>query len=76
MIDVIGVTKRFGGKRDVLALDNVSVTIPKGELVSIVGASGSGKSTLLNLIGGLDRPSSGDIRVGCMPFGWWCSSSS
>jgi len=63
MIDVIGVTKRFGGKRDVLALDNVSVTIPKGELVSIVGASGSGKSTLLNLIGGLDRPSSGDIRV-------------
>jgi len=63
MIDVIGVTKRFGGKRDVVALDNVSVTIPKGELVSIVGASGSGKSTLLNLIGGLDRPSSGDIRV-------------
>ena len=63
MIDVIGVTKRFGGKRDVLALDNVSVTIPKGELVSVVGASGSGKSTLLNLIGGLDRPSSGDIRV-------------
>jgi putative ABC transport system ATP-binding protein len=63
MIDVIGVTKRFGGKRDVVALNNVSVTIPKGELVSIVGASGSGKSTLLNLIGGLDRPSSGDIRV-------------
>ena len=63
MIDVIGVTKRFGGKRDVVALDNVSVTSPKGELVSIVGASGSGKSTLLNLIGGLDRPSSGDIRV-------------
>jgi putative ABC transport system ATP-binding protein len=63
MIDVIGVTKRFGGKRDVVALDNVSVSIPKGELVSIVGASGSGKSTLLNLIGGLDRPSSGDIRV-------------
>jgi len=63
MIDVIGVTKRFGGKRDVVALDNDSVTIPKGELVSIVGASGSGKSTLLNLIGGLDRPSSGDIRV-------------
>lgn len=63
MIDVIGVSKRFGGKRDVLALDNVSVTIPRGELVSIVGPSGSGKSTLLNLIGGLDRPSSGDIRI-------------
>jgi phosphonate transport system ATP-binding protein len=46
MIDVIGVTKRFGGKRDVLALDNVIVTIPKGELVSVVGASGSGKSAV------------------------------
>ena len=63
MIDIDGVSKRFEGKRQVTALDNVSVSIPKGEMVSIIGPSGSGKSTLLNLIGGLDRPSSGQVRV-------------
>src|SRR5215510_12870783 len=63
MIDVLRVTKQFAGKRQVTALDDVSLTIPKGELVSIIGPSGSGKSTLLNLIGGLDRPTSGDITV-------------
>jgi putative ABC transport system ATP-binding protein len=63
MIDIDGVSKRFEGKRQVTALDNVSVSIAKGEMVSIIGPSGSGKSTLLNLIGGLDRPSSGEVRV-------------
>jgi putative ABC transport system ATP-binding protein len=47
----------------VVALDSVDLEIAKGEMVSIVGPSGSGKSTLLNLIGGLDRPSSGEIRI-------------
>lgn len=46
-----------------VALDTVDLSIAKGEMVSIVGASGSGKSTMLNLIGGLDRPSSGEIRI-------------
>src|SRR5678816_118232 len=63
MIALDAVTKRFAGKRDVIALDTVSLTIPRGEMVSIIGPSGSGKSTLLNLIGGLDRPSSGEVRV-------------
>ena len=45
------------------ALEDISLTIQKGELVSIVGPSGSGKSTLLNLIGGLDRPTSGTITL-------------
>jgi putative ABC transport system ATP-binding protein len=63
MIDVDRVTKQFAGKRDVTALNRVTLSIPKGEMVSIVGPSGSGKSTLLNLIGGLDRPTSGEIRV-------------
>src|SRR5262249_26469852 len=49
------------GKRQVTALARVTLSIPKGEMVSIVGPSGSGKSTLLNLIGGLDKPSTGDI---------------
>src|SRR5207302_8674621 len=63
VIDLAGVTKRFAGKRQVIALDAVSLAIPRGEMVSIVGPSGSGKSTLLNLVGGLDRPTAGEVRI-------------
>jgi putative ABC transport system ATP-binding protein len=63
MIDLDRVTRQFAGKRQVTALDNLSVSIPRGEMVSIIGPSGSGKSTLLNLLGGLDRPTSGDVRI-------------
>jgi putative ABC transport system ATP-binding protein len=45
-------------------LDGVSARITRGELIVLVGRSGSGKSTLLNLIGGLDRPSRGEVRIG------------
>src|SRR4029450_12802879 len=64
MIELAQVTKRFEGRRQVTALDGVSLTIGRGEIVSIIGPSGSGKSTLLNLIGTLDRPTSGTIIVG------------
>jgi putative ABC transport system ATP-binding protein len=57
------VTKAFEGKRHVTALHGLTVSIPRGEMVSIVVPSGSGKSTLLNLVGGLDRPTSGTVRV-------------
>jgi ABC-type lipoprotein export system ATPase subunit len=57
------VSKRFEGKRQVSALDNVNLAIERGEMVSIIGPSGSGKSTLLNLVGGLDRPTSGLVRI-------------
>src|SRR3954467_12782785 len=63
MIHLDRVSKQFDGRRRVTALDDVNVDIPKGELVSIIGPSGSGKSTLLNLIGGLDRPTSGHITL-------------
>jgi putative ABC transport system ATP-binding protein len=63
MIELDRVSKQFAGERPVVALDGVSLSIPKGEVVSIVGPSGSGKSTLLNLVGGLDRPTAGLVRV-------------
>ena len=63
MIHLRGVSKQFEGKRKVIALERVDLSIERGEMVSIVGPSGSGKSTLLNLIGGLDRPSNGEIEV-------------
>ena len=63
MISLDRVTKQFEGKRHVVALDDVSVTIARREMVSIIGPSGSGKSTLLNLVGGLDRPSSGKVFI-------------
>lgn len=63
MIHLRGVSKQFDGKRKVTALDHISLSIERGEMVSVVGPSGSGKSTLLNLIGTLDRPSEGEIEL-------------
>ena len=63
MIELSRVTRRFEGRTGVTALDDTSLTIPKGQMTSIIGPSGSGKSTLLNLIGALDTPTSGEIRI-------------
>jgi putative ABC transport system ATP-binding protein len=63
MIVLERVSKQFEGRRRITALVDINLKIGQGELVSIVGPSGSGKSTLLNLIGGLDRPTSGTIAL-------------
>jgi ABC-type lipoprotein export system ATPase subunit len=64
MIEAKGLTKRyFIGSEEIRAVDNVSLSIKKGEFVSIVGHSGSGKTTLLSLLGGLTRPDSGSIHI-------------
>ncbi|GAA4224051.1 putative ABC transport system ATP-binding protein [Streptosporangium album] len=61
MISLTDVTKVYPG--GVTALAGVSLHIGRGELVAIVGASGSGKSTMLNVLGTLDRPTSGSVRI-------------
>jgi len=67
-VDIDAVTKVFGTRgRSVAALDRVSLSVAPGEFVCLLGASGCGKSTLLNLIAGLDRPTSGTVRVGGRP---------
>jgi putative ABC transport system ATP-binding protein len=63
LVQLEGVTKRYDGA-DTPAVEDVCLTVAAGEAVAIMGPSGSGKSTLLNLIAGMDRPSSGTVRVG------------
>ena len=64
ILKVENLTKIYGkGTTKVVALDDISFSVEKGEFVAIVGASGSGKSTLLHLVGGVDRPTSGKVYI-------------
>lgn len=64
ILKVENLTKEYGNKNTkVVALDNISFSIEKGEFVAIVGASGSGKSTLLHMLGGVDRPTQGKVFI-------------
>ncbi len=61
LISLTGVSKRF--PNGTLALDNVSLEVPKGQLLSLIGLSGSGKSTLMRHLNGLHKPTSGSVKV-------------
>lgn len=67
LLEVIGLTKRFPG---VLANDNISLTVNKGEVVALLGENGAGKSTLVKAVFGLVRPDSGEIRIKGEPIGF------
>ncbi|PZD94033.1 ABC transporter ATP-binding protein [Paenibacillus sambharensis] len=65
MIDCEGLVKIYKtDDLEVVALQGLNLTVQKGEMMAIIGNSGSGKSTLLNILGGLDRPSAGTVKVG------------
>ncbi len=65
LVDLQGVRKIFQrGPETIHVLENLRAEVPEGDFLALMGPSGSGKSTLLNLIGGIDRPTSGDISVG------------
>ncbi|MBP3243160.1 MAG: ABC transporter ATP-binding protein [Ruminococcus sp.] len=62
LLKIEDLCKTYGkGENEVKALDKVSFTVPKGQMLAVIGPSGSGKSTLLHIIGGVDRPTSGKV---------------
>jgi putative ABC transport system ATP-binding protein len=63
VVELRGVAKRYPGEPPLAVLQDVGMTVTGGEMLAIVGPSGSGKSTLLHLIGTLDRPSQGTVRI-------------
>jgi ABC-type lipoprotein export system ATPase subunit len=64
IVETRKLVKIYGDGEQVRALDGVDLAIHEGEMVAVMGPSGSGKSTLLNMLGGLDRPSSGQVMIG------------
>ena len=65
LISAVGLCRAFRGpgEREAIVLDDITVSVPRGEFVTIVGPSGSGKSTLLQCLSGLDSPTSGSVRI-------------
>lgn len=70
ILSTMHLTKLYGKESNtVKALDDVNISIEQGEFIAIIGTSGSGKSTLLNILGGLDRPTSGNVKLNKFELG-------
>jgi putative ABC transport system ATP-binding protein len=69
VLELCGVTKRYPGPPPLEVLHQVDLTVTAGEMLAITGPSGSGKSTLLHLMGTLDRPTTGTVRIGGVEVG-------
>lgn len=70
ILEATHLTKQYGAEPNLVkALNDVNLTIEQGEFVAVIGTSGSGKSTLLNMLGGLDRPSAGSVKVANFELG-------
>lgn len=64
ILETINITKKYGKEEtEVAALNSVNISVEKGEFVAIIGPSGSGKSTMLHLLGGLERPTQGTVKI-------------
>ena len=64
ILKVENLNKKYGkGENEIIAVNNISFSVKRGEFLIIIGSSGSGKSTLLHLIGGVDRPTSGKVFI-------------
>jgi putative ABC transport system ATP-binding protein len=64
MVGIVDLCKRYTkGKETITIFDHLDLTIPSGDFIAVMGPSGSGKTTLLNLLGGLDRPDTGEVEV-------------
>ena len=63
LVETRNLTRIYGDGEEIRALDNVNLRVAPGELVTVMGPSGSGKSTLLNMIGALDKPTSGEVLI-------------
>ena len=69
LIEVKNIRKIYRmGEEKIVALDHVSLTIERGEIICLIGASGSGKSTFLNMLAGLEKPTKGEIVIGGIPI--------
>jgi putative ABC transport system ATP-binding protein len=65
LVEIAGLSRRYrAGGAEVHALDGIDLAVARGQFLAVVGVSGSGKSTLLHLVGGLDTPTAGTVRVG------------
>ena len=64
ILEIRNLCKTYGqGETEVKALDNISLDVKQGEFVAIIGPSGSGKSTLMHILGGVDIPTSGEVKI-------------